>query len=61
VARPIKETPVLIGNDARRFDEAVKNNENRKVPRESYERAINFFKSVTDSSAKSLGTKASRS
>jgi hypothetical protein len=46
VARPIKETPILTGQDALRFEEALKNSENQKVSRESYERAIKAFKSI---------------
>lgn len=46
MARPIKETPVLTGRDARRFEEVLKNNETRKVSRESYERAVKAFESV---------------
>jgi hypothetical protein len=46
MARPVKETPVLTGREALQFEKAVKKNENQKVPREQYERAENFFKSV---------------
>lgn len=58
MARPIKETPVLTGRDARRFDEAIKNNENKKVSREHYERAAKTFHSVKFASGnkKTLGT-----
>jgi hypothetical protein len=55
MARPIKETPVLTGQDARRFEEAVQKNENNKVSKESYERALEVFKSVKLVSSKKLG------
>lgn len=54
MARPIKETPVLTGADARRFDEAIKNNNSQKVSRETYERALKVYNSVTRPHA--LGT-----
>lgn len=31
MARPIKETPVLYGDDAKRFDERMKYNETHKA------------------------------
>lgn len=34
MARPIKETPILFGKDARRFEERMK--EQRTVPQERY-------------------------
>jgi hypothetical protein len=43
MARPVKDTPVLTGKDARRFEQALKRNETAKVPREEYERAIRTF------------------
>ena len=44
MAKAVKETPVLEGKDAKRFEEQMKLNENRKVPREEYTRAIKNFK-----------------
>ncbi|MDR2731587.1 MAG: hypothetical protein LBB36_00020 [Fibromonadaceae bacterium] len=46
MARPIAETPILTGEDARRFDEAMENlkpasEERKREIRESYE----WFKS----------------
>lgn len=55
MARPIKETPVLSGSDARRFEKAIKENAERKVPRESYERAINVFRNIKIAEKKLLG------
>lgn len=46
MARPIKETPVLEGKNAREFEKAIKQNEKRKVSREKYLRALDAFKSV---------------
>jgi hypothetical protein len=43
MARPVKDTPVLTGKDAQRFDQALKRNATAKVPREEYERAIRTF------------------
>jgi hypothetical protein len=56
MARPIKETPVLTGRDAQRFEEAIKKNENTKVSRESYEHALKVFKSVKLVSTKAIGS-----
>jgi hypothetical protein len=47
MARPIKETPVLTGKHAQRFEKAVKANESKKVTRQEYERAVIAFKSIT--------------
>lgn len=44
MATKIKETPVLEGKDARRFEKIMKENENRKVPKEDYERAKEAYK-----------------
>jgi hypothetical protein len=55
MARPIKETPVLTGDDARRFEEAIQKNNSQRVSRESYERALKVFDSVKRSTNK-LGT-----
>lgn len=40
MARPIKQTPILTGEAARRFEEALKNNDKKKVSEESYKRAL---------------------
>lgn len=55
MARPVKETPVLTGKDARRFETILKKNENVKVPRESYDRAMQTFNRIKLSN-KSFGT-----
>ena len=42
MARPIKETPILFGEDARRFEERM--NENRKeTPEEKVERLAAYY------------------
>jgi len=46
MARKIKETPVLTGKDAARFEKNVKANETKKVSAESYNRAQDTYKRV---------------
>jgi len=46
MARPIKEIPVLEGEDARRFEEAIKENENKKIPESDYDRAVRNYKKI---------------
>lgn len=46
MARPIKDTPILKGKDARRFERAIQENERTKVPREEYERAMRNYRSI---------------
>ncbi|MEI6746119.1 MAG: hypothetical protein WCL34_10600 [Methylococcaceae bacterium] len=43
MAKPIKETPILSGRDAKRFRDIVKQNENVKVPQADFERAEKAF------------------
>lgn len=44
MARPIKETPILTGEDARRFEETIKANESKKVSSEEYERVMASYR-----------------
>jgi len=44
MARPIKETPILLGEDARRFEREIKENESRSVTKDEYDRAVKAFK-----------------
>ena len=49
MARPIKETPILFGEDARRFEERMKQKrteapEDRKRRLENFKLAISIFK-----------------
>ncbi len=46
MARPIKETPVLRGKDAERFQRIIKENESKKVPASDYERAKQAYSSI---------------
>lgn len=46
MAKEIRETPVLTGKDATRFEKMIKDNENRKVSREAYERGKNAFNAI---------------
>jgi hypothetical protein len=46
MARPIKETPVLMGKDARRFEKTIKENETKKVTPAHYRRAMDVYASV---------------
>jgi hypothetical protein len=46
MAIPIRETPVLRGNDARKFAESARTAAERPVPREAYERARKTFEEV---------------
>lgn len=46
MARAIKETPVLTGEHAERFEREIKANEQKKVPREQYQRAVELFHRV---------------
>ena len=47
MARPIKETPVLKGKDAKHFEYAIKNNEQKKVSSSDYQRAQETYKKIT--------------
>lgn len=44
MARPIKETPILTGEDARRFEEAIKENESKKVSSQEYEKTMDSYR-----------------
>lgn len=44
MARPIKETPILRGKDAERFNKIIKENESKKVSASDYERAKQAYK-----------------
>ena len=50
MARPIKETPILTGKDAQRFEKAIKNNEKNPVSPTDCRRIIdawNRFKVIS--------------
>jgi len=50
MARPIKETPVLEGKDAERFEKNVKENEHKKVSQEEYRKAETLYNRVMKAS-----------
>ncbi len=43
MATPIKETPILYGKDSDRFLKEVRRNENKKVSKKDYDRAIKTY------------------
>jgi len=47
MARPIKETPVLTGDDARAFEQVVKNNENKAASKEEFDEVKKAFSGIT--------------
>jgi hypothetical protein len=53
MARKVKDTPVLTGEDARRFEKKIAENASCKVSREEHERAEAVYKQVM--AASSLG------
>ena len=52
MATPIKPTPILEGDDAERFLREVEENEDKKVPREEIERALETYKRITERQTK---------
>lgn len=46
MATSIKETPILYGKDARRFEKEVKENEKRAVPKKDYDRALKSYEAL---------------
>ena len=46
MSRKIKETPILTGKAAERFDKIIKDNEDKKVPASEYERAMANYKAI---------------
>ncbi len=51
MAREIKETPVLTGEDAKRFEQAIKENETKRVSRSEYIRAMDTYSQVMANSS----------
>jgi len=43
MAREIKDTPVLMGADAKRFETAIKENESKRVLIADYYRAVDTY------------------
>lgn len=48
MARPIKETPILYGEDSDRFLEEVRENESKKVSDADYYRALDIYRKVME-------------
>jgi hypothetical protein len=46
MATPIKETPVLTGKSARRFESIIKDNETKRISPEERERIMAIYHSV---------------
>lgn len=46
MAKPIKDTPILMGNDAKRFSKEIQENEAKKVSQKKYKRAISIYEKV---------------
>lgn len=49
MARRIKETPILHGKAAERFEKSIKGNENKKVSESEFNRAIENYKKIIKS------------
>jgi|WetSurMetagenome_2_1015567.scaffolds.fasta_scaffold538318_4 hypothetical protein len=47
MATPIKDTPILYGEDAVKFVEAVNNGLNNPVSSEEYERASKLYEKIS--------------
>ena len=47
MAREVRETPILKGADAQRFEKTIKSNEGKKVSSTDYERAMETYNHVT--------------
>jgi len=54
MARKIKETPMLIGKDAERFDRAIKENKTKRINLSDYVRAKSIFERVSKSSSSKI-------
>ncbi len=46
MATPIKETPILRGKDAQRFEKEIEENMQKKVSPEEYQRGIDAYSSL---------------
>jgi hypothetical protein len=46
MAKPIKETPILYGKNAKRFLKEIKENESKKISNKEYRRAMTIFDKV---------------
>ncbi|MGR3318786.1 MAG: hypothetical protein ACUZ8O_09945 [Candidatus Anammoxibacter sp.] len=48
MATPIKETPILYGEDSDRFLKEVREHENKKISDNEYKESIDLYKKVMD-------------
>lgn len=46
MATKIKDTPILYGKDAERFEENMRKSENTKASQDEYNRVISAFRNV---------------
>lgn len=46
MAKEIRETPILRGKDAVRFEKAIKANENRKVSHDEFQRGKKAYETI---------------
>jgi hypothetical protein len=46
MAKPIKETPVLMGKDATRFTEEAKANETKRISESDYRKMLTNYKLI---------------
>ncbi len=49
MARQIKETPILHGEAAKRFEKIIKDDKNKKVSAAEYNRAVANYKKIIKS------------
>lgn len=43
MAMSVKDTPILTGKDARKFEDAIKNNEVNKVSSQEYKKTMDSY------------------
>lgn len=46
MARPIRETPILFGEDAKRFEENMRNAEHQKISRKEYDEMKSSYEMI---------------
>lgn len=49
MARPIKETPILKGKDAKRFSLSITKNETRRMPSSDFKKAMSNYNRILKS------------
>jgi hypothetical protein len=48
MAKPIKETPILRGKEAKHFFAKIRRNETKKISEKDYKRAVSIFERVKE-------------